>query len=147
MTVCAHGDVIDFCDEHDMVICDKWEGKLCEYNGPCRVLVTDSDISENEYYYLKGELLAKGIELISTRHRDDKKLSEYLVYASGRRKSRRTGRRPFEDESVIQRIHELRAKGMSIRSIQMAKGICRSDGSRLSTSTIFKIIKNRKNEE
>ena len=146
MMVCAHGNVIDFCDEHDMVICDKWEGKLCEYRGPCRVLVTDSDISENEYYFLKGEFLAKGIELISTRHKDNKLLSEFLVYSNARRRGKRAGRRPFEDDAVIRRILELHDKGMSIREIQRAEGVCRPDGSRLSTSTIHKHIKNRKNE-
>lgn len=143
MLVCAHGDVVDYCDEHSMVICDTWAGKLNEYRGPVRVLVTDSDVSENEYYFLKGELLARGIELISTRHKDNQKLSEYLVYANGRRKTRYHGRPRIADEAVIQRIRELRDKGMTIREIRLADGVCRPDGSRFGISTIHKYIKDK----
>lgn len=146
MMVCAHGDVSEYCEQRDMVICDRWEGKPYEYSGPCRVLVTDADMTEHEYYYMKGQLLAKGIELVSTRHSDNPLLSEYLVYANSRRKENRVGRKPFEDEVVIRRIRELRAKGMSIRAIRDAEGVCSPDGRRFSTSTIFRIIKSEEKE-
>lgn len=146
MMVCAHGNVLDYCDQHCMVICDKWEGKLNEYSGPCRVLVTDKDMTEHEYYYLKGQLLAKGIELVSTKHNDNPLLSEYLVYANSRRKENRVGRKPVVDEVVIRKIRELRANGMSIRAIRDAEGVFGPDGRRFSTSTIFRIIKSDEKE-
>lgn len=146
MMVCAHGDVADYCAERDMQICDVCEGDFRNYRGPCRVLVTDKDMSAHEYYFLKGEMLGVGIELISTKHKDDKILSEYLVYANGRRKEKRSGRPAFDDETVIQRILELRDAGLSIREIQATEGICGADGRKFSVSTIHRIIKERKNE-
>lgn len=141
MMVCAHGEVSEYCDKHEMHICDVWSGELREYSGPCRVLVTDSDISETEYYFLKGEFLGKGIELISTRHRDDKLLSAYIVHPSGRKKVRLGGRQPFADRVVIERIMELRESGLSLRVIQADERVRNKDGSVLSLSTISKIIK------
>lgn len=140
MMVCAHGKVSEYCDKHDMHVCDEWSGELRDYRGPCRVLVTDSDISETEYYYLKGEMLAKGIELISTRYKDDKLLSAYLVYQSNRHKVRAGGRQPFADKEVIVRIKELRESGLSLRAIQSDEKVRNKDGKMLSLSTISKII-------
>ncbi len=139
MMVCAHGKVSEYCENHDMYISETWDGSLRDYNGRCRVVVTDSEMSENEYYYLKGLLLARGIELISTRHKDDQRVSEYLVYAAGRKNS--CGRRAFADEDMIRRMREMRDKGMTLREIQAAEGIRRSDGSMLSLSTIQKYTK------
>lgn len=140
MMVCAHGNVTDFCKERDMVICDTWSGNLCDYKGPCRVLVTDSDISEAEYYFLKGEMLANGIELISTRYTDEKLLLEYINYANSRRKVKQGGRVLFSDRVVIDRILELRRAGKSLRDIQSDEGVRNKDGGKLSISTISKII-------
>ena len=139
MIVCAHGDVTEFCKKHDMSIGDTGTGDLREYSGYCRVLVTDSDISESEYYFLKGEFLAKGIELVSTRYKDDVLMSEYLTYVTARRKSRNGGRRLFSDPAVIQKILELRSAGLSLRAIQEDDEV-RHDGKKLSLSTIKKII-------
>jgi hypothetical protein len=141
MMVCAHGNVTEFCAERDMVICDTWDGDIRSYRGPCRVLVTDSDISEQEYYFCKGELLSKGIELISTRYRDDALLSEYLVYANDRRKKRSGGRQAFSDKAVIARIVALRAEGKTLREIREDEGVRHSDGRKLSVSTILNIIR------
>lgn len=143
MMVCAHGDVTEFCKERDMVICETWSGELCAYRGPCRVLVTDSDMSENEYYFLKGELLAKGIELVSTRYKDDKLLSEFIVFAASRR-VRSGGRPPFENVDVIRRIRELSAAGLSLRAIREDEQVRHSDGRKLSISTISKYVRGKK---
>ena len=45
MLVCAHGDVAEFCRERKMSICGVWEGRLEEYAGAIRVIVTDGDIN------------------------------------------------------------------------------------------------------
>ena len=157
MMVCAHGDVAEYCEGKDMIICDKWDGDLREYSGMCRVIVTDIDVSKNEYYFLKGELLAKGIELISTRHKDDELMSEYLVYAASRQREKYGARVPFgyhrvngeivehpENMAVARRIRELKKAGFSLAQIREDEGARKPDGSRLSISTIQKIIKNER---
>lgn len=141
MMVCAHGNVTEFCKERDMVICDRWEGELSEYRGPCCVLVTDKEMSEHEYYFEKGNLLAKGIELVSTRHSDDKLLSEYLVYSNARRS---TKRKPTAEAAVIEKMRALRAAGRSLREIQ--RNVRRSDGSEYSVSTIKKYTEMEKKD-
>ena len=140
MMVCAHGNVADFCEKREMYICEEWNGDISDYNGFCRVLVTDSDISESEYYFLKGELLARGVELISTRYKDDKLMSKYLAYSAVRRKAKPKGR---QSEDVIRRIYELRDAGLSIRAIREDAQVHNSEGNRLSISTISKIIERR----
>ena len=140
MMVCAHGDVAKFCAERDMHIVDVWTGELSEYAGDSPVLVTDADISEHEYYFLKGELLSRGIELISTRYKDDKLLSEFLVYSNSRRKKKYTGRPGFSDREVIAKILELHSAGLSLRKIQETEGVRWGDGRKLSISTIAKVI-------
>lgn len=147
MMVCAHGNVAKFCEEREMSICDVWDGDIRKYNGVCRVLVTDSDISESEYYFLKGELLAKGIELISTRYKDDKLLSKYLVYSASRRKAKYGGRKAIVGGDVVSRIRELRLSGMTLRAIREDEKVRRPDGRKLSISTIQKYIRDEKEEE
>ena len=145
MMVCAHGKVTEFCEKRDMVICDEWNGNLRDYDGPCRILVTDSDISENEYYFLKGELLGRGIELISTRYKDNEGLIEFLMYAHNRRKTRNSGgRQKFDNEEVITRILELREKGLPLRAIRDDVRVRHPDGRKLSISTISNIIRSKK---
>lgn len=143
MMVCAHGNVADFCKKRDMYICDTWSGDLRDYRGTCRVLVTDADLSLNEYYYLKGELLRRGVEMISTRHVDDERVTAYLMYASTRRTS---GRRKFSDRVVMDRIRELRAEGKTLREIRDTEGVCHPNGKKLSLSTISKIVENEEKE-
>ena len=149
MIVCAHGNVTDYCEKHGMSICDTWSGDLCDYRGDCRVLVTDKEMSEQEYYFLKGELLAKGIELISTRYKDNEGLLEFIVYANQRRKNRSNsgGRRRFADQIVIQRIMELRATGKTLRAIREDERVRHTSGEKLSICTISKIIEREKEKD
>lgn len=139
--VCAHGNVTEYCKAHEMEIVATWDGKIIEYEGKIPILVTDSEISETEYCYLKGVFLAKGYELISTRYKDSKLFSEYLVYSSGQRDVRLGGRKSFADKEVIDRILELRRSGLSLRGIQADRIVRNKDGTMLSISTISKIIK------
>ena len=147
MIVCAHGNVTEYCEEHGLMICDTWSGNLREYRGSCRVLVTDSEMSEQEYYFLKGELLAKGYELLSTRYKDNEGLLEFIVYANQRRKDGSGGRRKFEDRVVIDRILELRAAGKTLRAIREDEGVRHLNGNKLSICTISKIIEREKESE
>lgn len=156
MIVCAHGDVADFCRDREMFICETWSGELRDYKGKCRIVVTDQEMSENEYYFLKGEFLAKGIELISTQHKDDKLVLGYLAYATERRKEKSGTRQPFgfrrengkvvecpDSIAVVHRILELRDKGYALRLIREDEKVRNPDGTKLSVSKIQKIIKNR----
>ena len=146
MMVCAHGDVTEYCTNRDMQICDVCEGDFRNYRGPCRVLVTDAEMTDTEYYYAKGEMLARGIELISVRHKDDVLLSKYLVYADSHRRVRGGGRAVFGDAVVIARILELRSLGKSLRFIREDEAVRNKDGSKLSLSTISKIIEREKKD-
>ncbi len=152
MMVCAHGDVTEFCNARGMVICEVYEGDIREYRGHARVLVTDSDVCESEYYFLKGEMLAKGYELISTRYDDNEMLSQYIRYSVDRRKENRRSRKSLgtRDDpaslAVVDRILKLRAAGMSLRAIREDEGVRRADGKKYSVSTIAEVIR-RKNEE
>ena len=158
MFVCAHGDVSDFCAERDMVIIDSYEGEIENYSGfLCSVLVTDKDMSENEYHFLKGKMLARGVELVSTRYKDSSCLADFVRYSAGReieeRKQKYGGRHMFgfcdegflpEGRAVVKRILELRDKGFKYRQIKEDPEVHHPDGRSLSISTIQIIIKNRK---
>lgn len=155
MIVCAHGNVSEYCDSRGMVIAETWEGDFREYCGKCSIIVTDADISEAEYYFEKGKLLAVGIELISTRYTDDPKVVNYITYAMSRDDGkkrrvafgyRRKGERLVEvpeEMAVIAKIRGLSNQGMTIREIQAADGVCYTDGRRLSVSMIHNILKRR----
>lgn len=160
MIVCGHGDVTEYCKEHDMTVCEVWNGDIDKYSGSCRVLVTDQEMSENEYYYLKGKMLGRGVELISTRHKDDKLITEFLAYQADRRKEKYGGRQPFGYRKVGNEIREipemidvarkiimLKDAGATYRKIHDTPGICHPDGRKISVSTIQQIIKNRKKYE
>lgn len=157
MMICAHGEVAAFCREHDMVICATWDGDIENYRGDCRVLVSDQSMSENEYYFLKSRLMARGIEFISTHHKDDESMVGYLMYASERDKSRYATRLPMgrrwscgkvvedaEGMAVVNRIFELRDSGLAYRAIREDEKVRRPDGRMLSLSTILNIVRNRK---
>ena len=154
--VCAHGNVKDFCDSKDMLICSEYSGELSDYHGGCRVLVTDQQMTKTEYYYHKDLLMRRGIDLISTGHEDTPEMLEYLAYSAERRREKYGGRQPFgyqrkngvvvENESLISVAREiiaLRDRGMTLREIQEASGIRHLDGRKISVSTIQQIIKNR----
>lgn len=156
MIVCGHGDVFDFCKDRDMVVCEVWDGDLENYKGNCRVLVTDQDMSEQEYYFQKGKLLGRGIELIHTRYKDDKLMTEFLAYQAERRKEKYGGRQPFgyrkigdeiqeipEMIAVARKIIEMKDAGATLREIHECEGVCHMDGRKISVSTIQQIIKNR----
>lgn len=151
MMVCAHGNVAEFCNARGMVICEVYEGDIREYRGNARVLVTDSGVTESEYYFLKGEMLAKGYELISTRYDDNAMLSEYIRYSVGRRKEKYRSRKSLdmredpESRAVVDRILELRAAGLSLRAIREDEGVRRADGKKYSVSTIAEVIRRKEN--
>ena len=157
MIVCAHGNVKEYCFAHDMIIADIYDGLIEDYRGNCNILVTDQDMSENEYYYLKSCMMSRGVELVSTRYKDDDKVSEYIKYATERRRGKFGGRCKFgyyrdstgeirvniEEMLVVKRIFKLRDMGYSYRLIQEDPGVRRPDGSGLSISTIALIVSNR----
>lgn len=160
MLVCAHGDVTGFCEARGMVIVEQYEGDLEKYEGVCRILVTGAEMTEYEYYYLKGKLFAGGIELVSTRYTDDELLSGYAAYAGKRgaeeRRKKYGGRQRFgfsdgvltaTGRAVVTRIFELRDRGYSYRMIREDDGVHHPDGRKLSISTIQIIIKNRSEYE
>ena len=60
MVVCGHGKVDNFCSKHGMIIADRCNGSVLDYNGICKVIVTDREMPEAEYYYLKGRMMARG---------------------------------------------------------------------------------------
>lgn len=139
MIVCAHGNVIEYCKSRDLIIVDRWDGDFRDYNGKCPILVTDAEITEAEYYFEKGKLLARGIELVSTRHEDNPQLATYIAITTERGSTKK--RKTSLGNEVIDRIRALRAEGMTIRAIQAADGICYPDGRRLSISFIHNILK------
>lgn len=156
MMVCGHGDVAEFCNERDMVVCEQYSGDIEKYRGVCPVLVTSQDMSEHEYYFLKGKLLSRGIELISTKHKDTEGLREFLVYQAGRRKKNYSGRQMFgfqkvngevifteNGRAVVRRILEMRDAGYTLRQISDDEKVFHPDGRKISISTIQQIIKNR----
>lgn len=159
MIVCGHGDVADFCGKYDMVIVENHEGSIESYKGVCRVLVTDQVMSEHEYYFMKGKMLARGVELISTVHRDSEELSKYMFYENQqkREKNRKyVGRCKFGfhrvgDEEVphegrmkvVKRILSLHDAGCTYRAIRDDEGVRHTNGDMLSISTIQLIVKNR----
>ena len=156
MIVCAHGDVTKYCKSHDMIICENYNGDIEDYRGGCRVLVTDKDMAEYEYYMLKGKMLGKGVELISVRYDDDKLLTGFLAYQAEHRRKKYGGRQPFgfrkikgivvpdvEEIAVARCILELHDKGLSLRKIVGDARVHHKDGRRLSVSTAQQIVKNR----
>lgn len=160
MLVCVHGNVAEYCKARNMIPVEEWKGELSEYRGETRVLVTDSDISKHEYYYLKGEFRTRGIELISTRHEDDEELSEYIKYFVARQKTGRLGRQPYgwcvRDGDVVaipsriavaKKIIKLYDEGLSLRAICEDESIRHPDGRKFSVSMVHVIVKNRRKYE
>ena len=157
MRVCAHGDVAEFCRNHDMLICETWNGDPENYRGSCCVLVSDQSMSENEYYFVKSRLMARGVDFVSTHHKDDESMVGFLAYANERDKSRHVSRLPLgrrwsggkivedaEGMAVVTRILELRDSGATYREIREDEKVRRPDGRMYSLSTIQGIVQNRK---
>lgn len=146
MIVCAHGEVSEYCKNRDMIIVERYAGDIESYGGVCRVLVTDQDMSSSEYYFLKGKMLARGIELVSTRYVDTENLSYCDIKDAPEKPNR--GRPKFGDSSeaemaVVNRIFELRDAGYKLRSIAEDEKVCYPDGRKMSISTIQVILRNR----
>ena len=148
MVVCAHGDVAEYCSKRGMVICEEHIGNIEDYARNCPVLVTDQQMSENEFYALKLKMLRRGVELISVWHSDAAK-SELVAYlAQNDRRAKHGGRQKFGSRSeaemaVVRKIFELHDAGATLRDIAESEGVCHTDGRKISVSTIQQIIKNR----
>lgn len=163
MIVCSHGDVSNYCEDKDMIIVESYDGDIESYDGVIKVLVTDQGMTESEYYFLKGKMLAKGVELVSVHHRDTHGLSEYIVNTTKdtmKDRQKHIGRYKFgfrmengvivhheENYRVAKLIIELRDKGYTLNRIREDEGVKHPDGRKLSLSTINLIIKNRKDYE
>lgn len=164
MIVCGHGDVSEYCEAHDMIVAETYTGDIKEYNGVCPVLVTDADITETEYFFLKGILLSSGKELIHTRYSDTKLMAEYAVLSVEKIRESRKGKSggktrfgfqrvgneiiPIESEmKVVRRIFELRDAGYTYRTIREDKEVRYADGRKLSISLIQTIVSNRESYE
>lgn len=147
MIVCAHGEVSEYCEKRDMIIIERYTGEIENYGGVCRVLVTDQEMSAGEYYYLKGKMLAMGIELVSTRYVDTENLS-YDVVQEACEKRPGPGRKRFgvgseAERVVVDRIFELRDRGCTLKEISEDEKVCYLDGRKMALSTIQVILKNR----
>lgn len=152
MVVCAHGDVAKYCSDHGMVIHEELVGEIEEYEGICRVIVTDKKMGENEFYALKLRMLRRGIELVSTRFSDSDKANFVAYLAQSDRRTKHGGRRRFGENSeserlVVARILELHDAGRGLREIAEDENVRREDGRELSVSTISFIIRNREKYE
>lgn len=156
MIVCVHGSVDEYCQNHDMVIAGRYEGEIEKYQGVCPVLVTDQELLEHEYYFLKGQMFARGVELISTRYTDAK----LNVYTAKQKTKKTGGRQMFglytlggkvyarpESMAVVDRILSLRDEGKTLREISRDERVHHPDGRKLSTSTIQVILNNREKYE
>lgn len=155
MIVCAHGDVADFCEKHEMEILEKYNGSLNDYKGSCTVIVTDQQMTREEYESLKCLLFGRGFELVSVDWTDDKIILALLRQTIERRK-KRGGRQLFgfykkngviaeipEVIATARRVIELRDKGWTMRDIREHGDVRHPDGGELGISTIESIIKNR----
>lgn len=155
MVVCAHGDVSRFCEEHEMEILEKYEGDLNDYKGNCTVIVTDQQMTREEYESLKCVLFGRRIELVSVDWTDDMIILALLRNQVIQR-GKRGGRQMFgfykkngviaeipEKIAVARRIIALRDAGFFLREIQSHKDVRHPDGGEIGLSTIEAIIKNR----
>ncbi len=156
MVVCAHGDVSEFCEKHEMEILESYSGSLEEYKGNCAVIVTAEDLTREDYDSLKCSLFGRGIELVSVKWPDDDVILRLLRNQIEQR-GKRGGRQMFgfykkygliteipEKIALARRIIKMRDAGKTLREIQVETGGYYEDGRPLSMSTIQQIIKNRK---
>lgn len=147
MIVCAHGEVSEYCENRDMIIIERYAGDIENYGGVCRVLVTDREMSPGEYYYLKGKMLAQGVELVSTRYVDTENLAQGAVKEVSEKRPVR-GRRKFGDGSeaemvVVRRIFEMKDEGATYQEIHDDPSVRYLDGRQIPISSIQVILKNR----
>ena len=148
MIVCAHGEVSEYCENRDMIIVEQYTGDIENYGGVCRVLVTDQEMSASEYYYLKGKMLAQGVELVSTRYVDSENLAQGAVRDASERNPSKGGRKRFgtgssRDMAVVRRIFELKDAGYTLKRISEDEMVRYADGREMPVSTIQVILNNR----
>lgn len=159
MRVVAHGNVADYCAAHDMTIVERYRGKLDDYKGRVRVIVTDNCSDKHEFYYLKWKLMKRNITLLSTHWHDDA-IADFVDYLNERRGEKRGGRAMFGymwmngklvhepmAMSIVRKIFELRDAGYTYKKIAAHPDVCYLDGSEMPLSTIQTILKNRSRYE
>lgn len=159
MVVCAHGEVSEFCEKHEMVIFEHHSGGLEDYAGNCAVIVTDQKMTRDEYDSWKCRMFSRGVELVSTEWTDDSTILRLLRNQVEQRK-KRGGRQIFgyyqrngviiENPAMIavaRKVIELRDAGYSLRKIRENENVSYQDGRKLAISTIQVIIKNRERYE
>lgn len=159
MIVCAHGEVSEYCEKHNMVIAGTYVGRIEDYEGIWPILVTDAEMDVNRFFELKLEMLRRGVELVSTRYQSDK-LSSFVAYVAARHKPKHGGRARFgfrrvgkeqiltdEGKRVVERIFALRDEGYTYKQITEDEDVRHPDGRKLSTSTVQQILKNRERYE
>ena len=158
MIVCAHGNVDGYCNRRNMIPVCRYDGDIEDYSGVVRVLVTDSDISEREYYLLKSTMLGKGVELGSTLYEDSEFISKFIVESLEAKHRKKSGGRckfGFQNidgelkltengRAVVNRIFEMRDRGCTYNVIRNDDKVRHPDGRMLAVSTIQIILDNRK---
>lgn len=151
MFVCTHGNVKEYCHNHGMFPIEKYKGELLDYDGTMAVLVTDKEMGEAEYYFLKGSLIARGVELVSIHYDDSEiftQVGKYVAKIGGRYKfgfQNIKGKVVLTEKGreVVNRIFELRDMGYSYRQIIEDSKVRHLDGRKLNVSTAQMIVKNR----
>ena len=147
MVVCAHGNVAEFCEKHEMQIFETYEGNLEDYKNNCSVVVTDQKMTRQEYDTLKCTLFGRGVEVVSTVGPDDELILR-LLRNQVEQRGKRGGRQMFgfhkrkgmiveipEKIEMARMIIKLRDSGKTLREI--------CEVADLSMSTVQTIIKNR----
>ena len=147
MVVCAHGNVAEFCEKHEMQILETYEGDLKDYKSSCPVVVTDQKMTRQEYDTLKCTLFGRGVELVSTEWPDDELILR-LLRNQVEQRGKRGGRQMFgfhkkkgviveipEKMKTARMIIEMRDSGKTLREICEVVDV--------SMSTVQTIIKNR----
>ena len=160
MLICGQGDVCSYCNSHGMIIAEEYTGEIRKYNGLFRILVTDKKMFESEYLVLKGEMLQRGYELVSTIYEDTPLIAEYVTRVASTKVESNKGRCkfgfhrvdgeivPHEGKmAVVRRILEMKDAGYTFREIRKDDMVRHVNGKMLSISTIQLIIKNRKEYE
>lgn len=156
MIVCSHGNVGDYCKEYDMIATETHTGEILDYDGICRVIVTDQEMTENEYYSLKGLMLSKGYELVSVHHTDKRCLVNLIIHMTAKdleaRKKKFAGRYMFGTNAdgwipgmrdVVMKIFDLKEVGFSLRQIKACPDVHHPDGRSVSISTIRNVLEKK----
>ena len=153
----VNGCVWQYCVNHGHEIGERYNGKIDEYDGKCRIIVTGQPMEKYEYYHLKMVMLGERIELISIEW-ESTELDGFVEYLHqhSTRKSGGHGRLPFgfiwkngepaevpEGIEIARRIIALRDAGKKYLEIQADPDVHHLDGREMSLSTIQVILRNR----